>query len=327
MGNRPGRPRNKYNSDFYVKDYEREMINNLPTLQKACRLGDLKTVKDNIGELQNLSENDKFQCASDACKYGYLNILQLLVPHINVNYFLEKTDYTVLMTASFFNHSKIVKILLDAGADLFTKKSNNNDALISAVKSSSINIVKLFLEQYKIKNYDLNYVAFLKASEIGNSTIIRLFLEYGYNVDELVKKYPDSDYVSFSLLEAVKTNNIEIVRLLIDSGAKPNLNDYNALVSATLNRYNKLVALLLPYCKNINWQDANGNTFLMNMSGYSSDSESFRAKTLYLIRLYKNYGADLSIRNNKGQNLVDVMKDHWSDYGEIKYLVENCCEN
>ena len=66
-----------------------------------------------------------------------------------------------------------------------------------------------------------------------------------------------------------------------------------------------IVEALLPFCsaKDLNQQDANGNTALMNI--LDQEKLSHRAATL----LVRANGANLAIKNNEGKNAIDIVRE------------------
>jgi ankyrin repeat protein len=103
---------------------------------------------------------------------------------------------------------------------------------------------------------------------------------------------------------ACRNGNFECISFLLEKGADPNsVNMHNETPIFYLNRaspdFEKIVIILTENGANINHQDENGDTVLHKEAVYISH---FDITYSYLIHILIKYGADYSIKNNKGKD-------------------------
>ena len=121
----------------------------------------------------------------NAIRNNDVDTLQTLIG-MNINYINYKNEYneTPLMLASAWNKYKIVKLLLENGADINLQNTENNTALIGAIAEGNIAIVQLLLKY----NPDLNIVgesqftALMMAEAYSNTN-------YGQIILKIIKTY------------------------------------------------------------------------------------------------------------------------------------------
>lgn len=161
-------------------------------------------------------------------------------------------------------------------------------------------------------------------SFLGRIECVKLMLENPYiDID-----IPSEDSGYTSLCVACLTGNYEIVKILLDAGAEPNLpNKYNqtplVLCFSRLNEETnvyentkicfKMVELLLDYGGDINWiVDKNkGHTLLMQFCAVKMDLEDKEKKTnIDVIKFLIEHGADKYMISNKGKNCFDLAEKH-----------------
>jgi len=119
---------------------------------------------------------------------------------------------SALVAAANECNSKIVKLLLDAGA---YPSSTGNQAIHIATLKGDLETVKLLLaaENYNNTPHQHNLLLMI-ASRRGYLEIAKLFIEHGSNVNAAKAK---------ALRDAASNNKIDVVRLLLENGADPNL--------------------------------------------------------------------------------------------------------
>ena len=117
------------------------------------------------------------------------------------------------------------------------------------------------------------------------------------------------------LINAVRRNNIELVKLLLDHGADINTRDkkgYTALIIATQYKYIVIIRLLLDRGADPNISSVYGDTPLI----YAS----FGGRT-DIVRLLLRYGADPNIQNRYGETALD--KAVQFEYDDIAELIQD----
>jgi len=102
-----------------------------------------KSEDDIIRDLSKLSQEEKNQKLIDASFYGYLDIVKILIEagaDVNTKNFF---GYTPLLWASIYNHKEVVNLLIEAGADINAKNNYGYTALIYASGNNNKDIIDL----------------------------------------------------------------------------------------------------------------------------------------------------------------------------------------
>ena len=115
------------------------------------------------------------------------------------------------------------------------------------------------------------------------------------------------------LLAATAQNHLNIVKLLLEHGANPdvaNLIGATPLMMASHHGYNQICAILLDYGANINLQDELGRTafFVATVCGH-----------IGIIKLLIDHHAKIGIPNNEGLKPIDIA--YRSSNGEIARII------
>ena len=202
---------------------------------------------------------------------------------------------------------KIMKILLDAGAD---PNNYKEESLISWVIGSDEPISKKILglrllldagtDLNKINDYgNIDWSFNQVVQDDDNVDIVKLLLENGLNPN-------NEKYFRNSLYIASENGALENIKVLINAGADIDLESpyYNlgktALIIASQNNNLDIVELLLDAGANPNKQDIEGNTPLF-ISLEEDVSEN-------IIQILLEAGADPYIKNNNGANSILIAK-------------------
>ena len=269
----------------------------------------------------NLQNGNGWTALMKASFGGHLEILRLLLDAgADKNLRDGETGMTALMHAfCFFRvvpfHAEIVRLLLEAGAEMNLQDRNGTTALMDASSGGRVDTARLLLEAGADKNLqDGNgWTALTKAAFEGHLEIVRLLLESGANPDlKLVdagllklksrKNFLGSPVLSMlfhwggisSVMLASCAGHVEIVSLLLETGADKNLQDRDArtaLILASEWGHFEIVRLLLEAGADKNLQDRTGYTALMKASfGGHVD----------IVRLLLDAGADKNLRDKTG---------------------------
>lgn len=137
-----------------------------------------------------------------------------------------------IIIASALGNENMVKLLLEAGADVNLKSNNDAIALIEASKHGYVNIVKLLLQFGALPDSTFDEeTALMKAAECGGhgikrqisekecNDIIELLCHYGADIEH------KDEYGNTALAKAVARGNLEIVKKLVNYGANVNTQD------------------------------------------------------------------------------------------------------
>ena len=120
---------------------------------KAAQNGDLNEVKRlfalNPGIINEL-DREHDTAIMKACRdCNAVNVVAFLLENganINDKEYRDLIDQTPLIIAAFNGCTDIVKMLLDAGANIEHKNDQGENALISAAQEGNINVVKILLD-------------------------------------------------------------------------------------------------------------------------------------------------------------------------------------
>ena len=149
--------------------------------------------------------------------------------------------------------------------------------LIEAIKSESMDIIDYLIYEYHLKDkLDLD-------SHRSNKPLSELQRKLGPN----------------PLCSAIQTGNIDIVRQLIEAGAKIQYRYSNAVYWCVkyLGAFGPIWDILLCYGADINFIDTNTGEHVF----HAADENSIKQIILM--------GGDLNILNNEGKNLLEISTD------------------
>ena len=193
-----------------------------------------------------------------------------LLPDINQ---MPKGPWTLLMSAAGGGKTEAVKLLLDRGANV-NDSAEQGTALHSAAMAGHADIIELLLDHGANVNAKMKRgVTPLHLAAIGSKTAAsRVLIERGADVQAMSQ----SDY-TLSVIEgrnplgyAASAGNKELVALLLDKGASPDVGSVNGetpLMIAADRNHVEVAQLLLDRGANVNLRDRHGRSAL----GYALD--------------------------------------------------------
>ena len=215
---------------------------------------------------------------------------------------------------------------------IIDKKSTLNLDYLSDIELSArfsknknnFEIFKTLLEINKKNNNLINNT--LRTTIIDERTIsfdtIKLLIAYGADVNHRDKS---GSTILFDCC-LCPINNIEIIKYLIESGANVNIENiykYTPLMKLCKNSLNyddlEKIKLLVSKGSKINCQDGYGQTSLMECFVKSRDY----LLIFNIIKLLLDNKADIYIKNKKGKNIFDIVKDTIGVNSNIYSLIFN----
>ena len=132
----------------------------------------------------NTEQNQQFLL--EACLEGIMDDVVLMIKKgVDVNA-ADSGGRTPLMFASFNGHTDIVRILLDSGAETETVDSTGRTALIYGSTGPFPETISLLLERKadpNVVDYVENFTALMFAAAEGHMDVVKLLMDNGANPD------------------------------------------------------------------------------------------------------------------------------------------------
>jgi ankyrin repeat protein len=193
----------------------------------------------------------------------------------------------------------LLKTLLNDGANI---GSNGNKLLEIAYDKNNVDLLKILLDNGMDPNAELfiaNSTGLYHACHSNKIEIVKLLLRYK-NTD--INKADEFDVTPLRI--ACVYAKSTIVKLLMDAGADPNIQDIQrgktALIRAIEYKNKDCFDILLSYSNiKIDLQDYYGNTALIY--AIMSNEEELIDKII-------QYGADITLKNKEGKSAIDYVK-------------------
>ncbi|KAJ5549109.1 hypothetical protein N7513_006343 [Penicillium frequentans] len=191
-----------------------------------------------------------------------------------------------LQAAASNGHEKVVKILLDRGAEVNLRVGNTNPILEASSKGHQ-NVVQVLVDHGADVNCrggrDGN--ALLMASTHGHKEVVQILLDNGANANDPGEKY------WYALVAASRKGHENIVQNLLDHGADINAKDglygssWDALQAAVFEDHRKVVQILLDHGADVNRQTGRDGNALQVASSKGHEE---------LVRLLLDNGANVN---------------------------------
>ncbi|XP_051165182.1 putative ankyrin repeat protein RF_0381 isoform X1 [Leptopilina boulardi] len=283
-------------------------------LNRAVCEGSLEEVKKliNIYGL-NYSESWKggYHLLCDALERNNLAIAKLLLTRgSRVNSLPKRTHSTPLQLAIINGDMKIIKMILDRGAEINQSKFGKT-ALHIAIEKKKIEIIELLLKrgaEYKDISFQGKSLFYI-AIEKNYDKIVKFLLQHGAQIDDPVQ----NDTTILQL--AVKEKSIEFVNNVLkyfpDINNKNNRQSFKIAVYGNGKQYKTIVESLLEYGFNVNPEDANE---LLHVA--------VQKKYLKFVEHLLKQGADINAED-KIKNIPIVYAIKNKDYNLTKLLLNN----
>ena len=157
------------------------------------------------------------------------------------------------------------------------------------------------------EEYEYTPTPLFEAAKNGHMDIVRLLLDKG------AKPNISDDYGESPLKAAAFEGYIEVVKLLIDRGADPNMIDDNrdsALHDAARMGHNDIIQLLLDIGANPNISNRWGDKPLHNAARHGNFS---------IVQLLLNIGADPNIKNDDGE--TPLYEAFQNEHNNVEHLL------
>ncbi|KDN68039.1 hypothetical protein CSUB01_08283 [Colletotrichum sublineola] len=167
-----------------------------------------------------------------------------------------------LLIAARNGYERVVRMLLEAGADVYLSQFENGKSLLLATKNGHKEVVRMLLDTGADVNFrDINGRTPLSiAAMMGHEEVVRMLLDTGADVN---LKDIDSET---PLLLAAGRGHKEVVRMLLDIGADVNLKAIESrtpLLLAAERGHKEVVRMLLDTGADVNLKDIKSRTPLL----------------------------------------------------------------
>lgn len=201
---------------------------------------------------------------------------------------------------------KVQQFLSAHGID--SKNGSQSEALTTAIRAGNKEIVEILIRAGAPVNPDSTVLwpPLSDAAFAKQFEIMRLLLQSGAKADAL-------DHRGATLLVSTGYFDSNVASILLEAGADPNARDHEgatALMRASGYGLKQCVKILIDHHADVNLKDNRGRTALMHAAGgRRSDA----------IPLLLENGADPSIRDNEGKSALDIA-DQYNNLGAFTML-------
>jgi uncharacterized protein len=209
----------------------------------------------------------------------------------------DKGGMTALMWAAATGHEKITKLLVDAQTDLEKQDDSKYTAVMHAIHWPKVLKILIDATADLEKQSIDNNMALKLAAQFGMTESLQLLLQAKPSLVNL----PTPESGALAIRWAVLNRNKECLKLLIDTGANLDWEDYagnTAIMWAVRLGHTEIMNLLLNHDStqntkaDVNKQNNNGETAVM-VAVQQGRSEA--------LQLLLQAGADLALKNKNGK--------------------------
>ena len=316
-----------------------------PTQDISGNLSTLAVHNNNLDVIQALiAKNDFFPHKSAlffiAAKKGLLDMFKLVNAtdeyqntfyppliaaaendHLDIICFLVESKLALshlglaLLRASEAGHRRIVKYLIEKGADINFEGLHNNETktpLYVAADEGHYQIVKDLLEAGANPNGAKNnsWKLIIRAARNGYIKIIKLLVEYGSNINE-------RDHNGYSALHwSVTYNDTRTMIYLIDQGAKVLDTDHNIAVERKYTQIQKILAKVLANDKRLHGIKTKLQQAQIIESKTLNESNAIQAPEVESCRRAAFLTLRKSLINTQRYNndMVEKLEEHSDDF-------------
>ncbi len=176
-----------------------------------------------------------------AARYGQVDtVRRLLVEGIDLE-LQDDLGYTAVMAASGESSDEIQRLILDQGADVNAHAEDGSTALMIAAGKGFLGHVDRLLAAGARANErnDAGETALMIAIRFGHADVVSVLLEAGadanvYTQDEVLSLGVETPLMYAAQYGASLTAGVRIARLLLEHGAKPNINRASGETAMTI---------------------------------------------------------------------------------------------
>ena len=219
----------------------------------------------NDGADVNITDQGGNSALSVAILYGHTDVVRVLV-EAGAELNAVTNGYTPLLLATRYKSSGIVRILLGAGADP-EAVCEGKTALMMASINGDVEAVQMLLEAgagIDARESEQQPTSLMFAVEYGQKDVVRALIDAGTDV----KATANGLSVLMRAIDPVNTDHasLDVVRMLIDAGVdvnRPDAEGFTPLIRAAVSGNVEIVKALLKAGADVSAQDTKERTALM----------------------------------------------------------------
>ena len=233
-------------------------------IKYQCDIDDILKLKPNLNSAtKDVDVDAEMSPLMWAAIVQHEETMQKLLEHgAKIDYQENESGYTALMYAAQFNKPKSVRFLLENGANYNLTSKDGSMPLTLAMQEGNEEIVEMLLEKGAKANLKLldpaGYDFLTVLADRGHVKMVELAIKMGADVNE--QNVPTK---RTALMIAILSGEEEVVKVLLENGADPNIVDknlYSPLMVAALNGNYEQVKLLLEHGAKKDLKNSDGRT-------------------------------------------------------------------
>jgi ankyrin repeat protein len=270
---------------------EEQIFGTSPTISDTDADGILDGDEDHDGDgLTNLEEQNNIEGLHHAISNGDIEGVIRLIDYYPYTATVDARHRTALAIASESGNSEIVRILLQAGADVNEKDIDGFTALVVAIRLHQAEVVKALIEAGADATARDIYgeTPLIEAAMSGNMEIVTIFLDAGADVNAVNAQNDDG---STPLMRAAQGGNIDGVKLLLQLGAEVDARDDDGNTALL-----QIITHLRDVVSSEELQDFKGRSQLY----------SYVQRLSALFKELVANGADVNTTNNNGETALII---------------------
>ncbi|XP_047488056.1 kinase D-interacting substrate of 220 kDa-like [Penaeus chinensis] len=213
--------------------------------------------------------------------------------------------------AAYNGHPTIVQDLLNAGADIGHVDGDGDTAFLLAVRGNRLEVARSLLSSGAVVNVQNNdgWNAVIQAAYNDNLDLLRLVIQAGGSLNEKTKKYGDT-----ALMWASSLGHLEIMRELLAAGAEVDLennNGYTSLSMSITQNQPEAAKILLAFGADINQRAKDGDSVLM---------EAVNLGRQAMVEVLLKHCPDMSVENINRKNVFTLAREKFNT--EIRNMIQ-----
>ena len=307
-------------------------------LQIAIQQSSFKTVKVLIEHGLKTDKTKKWDdgLMLEACRANRLDVVKYLISKnidVDSKNYINRTALHFACIGENYNKKKIspelIKILVDAGANINAQDEKGNTPLLYAIKNNA---------SIENINYLIDKAANVKLANEINETVLHNDYLYKKNNFPLLKKVVDKGIdvktktknSETALLYAIDNNNLEAIKYLLEKGAEKLQNKHIEHAIKTKNI--ELVKLLTSKGDNINFKQLNTNIavesgtyeileFLLSKGADANYGGEWKNPLHYAAKI-KNSTKTIDLLLQKGAKINAKSGNACNNFTPVDYAVE-----